>query len=79
MFEDKEEVKKAMMDLKLFGLGDFESPDEDILESTFEGAENQIQVSEETILSISSAKIAISIDFILTIQKLSPKKCLDFS
>ena len=52
MFEDKEEVKKAMMDLKLFGLGDFESPEEDILESTFEGAENQIQVSEETILSI---------------------------
>ena len=40
------------MDLKLFGLGDFESPEEDILESTFEGAENQIQVSEETILSI---------------------------
>lgn len=44
MFEDKEEVKKAMMDLKLFGLGDFERPDEDILESTIEGAENQIQV-----------------------------------
>ena len=52
MFEDKEEVKKAMMDLKFLGLGDFESPEEDILESTFEGAENQIQVSEETILTI---------------------------
>jgi len=47
MFEDKEEVKKAMMDLKLFGLGDFESPEEDILESTFEGAENQIQIFPE--------------------------------
>ena len=46
MFEDKEEVKKAMMDLKFFGLGDFENPDEDILESTIEGAaENQIQVT----------------------------------
>lgn len=54
MFDDKEEVKKAMMDLKLFGLGDFESPDEDILESTIEGAENQIQVKkEETILTKS--------------------------
>lgn len=47
MFDDKEEVKKAMMDLKLFGLGDFESPDEDILESTIEGAENQIQIFPE--------------------------------
>ena len=78
MFEDKEEVKKAMMDLKLFGLGDFESPDEDILESTFEGAENQIQVSEETILTIY-AKIAISVDIILTILKVTSMKCLDFS
>ena len=48
MFDDKEEVKKAMMDLKLFGLGDFESPDEDILESTIEGAENQIQVKKQS-------------------------------
>ena len=44
MFEDKEEVKKAMMDLKLFGLDGFESPDDDILESSIEMAENQIQV-----------------------------------
>ena len=44
MFEDKEEVKKAMMDLKLFGLEGFESPDDDILESSMDVAENQVQV-----------------------------------
>merc|ERR1719384_713182 len=36
-----------MMDLKLFGLGDFERPDEDILESTIQGTENQIQIFPE--------------------------------
>jgi len=46
MFEDKEEVKKAM-DLKLFGLDGFESPDDDILESSIEMAENQIQIFPE--------------------------------
>ena len=44
MFEDKEEVKQAMMELNMFGrLGDLDGSREEILESSDDAA-NQIQV-----------------------------------
>jgi len=47
MFEDKEEVKQAMMELNMFGrLGDLDGSGEEILESSDDAA-NQIQIFPE--------------------------------